>query len=1227
MNVRGIRDITKRKSIFLFCRRKNADLIFLQETHSIEDDVKLWKSQWGELCFFSHGTNLSAGVAVLTNKFRGDVIEFDISDEGRWIILITKLDGCVFITCNVYSYNGVSLAKNLFTQLGYKIEKYKLKFPNSYLIIGGDFNDAPDDHMDRIPPRDNPPVRFKCTSYTMDKLNVVDVWRFLNPNTKEFTWSNTNRSLCSRIDLWLTSTNCLQYIKDVSHSYAPLSDHQVVSLHLGGNINNHSHRGYWKLNTNLLKDEVFSNMVKMNALYIFKKKDMDHIQKWEFFKFKTREIAIRRSKEIKRINAARETNTMTELNSLLSKTDLNEEEEGRVKNLKDEIDKLYMDLTKGAFIRSRSKWLEQGERNSAYFFALEKRNQKRNSITSLRIEDKVISDHTVITGYVENFYRNIYTSVAQPDVCHTFMQHIKNSIPTISEQFYTQCEDPITKIEMASAARSMKTGKSPGNDGLPVEFYLSFWDIIEGPLFEALTLCIENKELSTSMKQGAICLIPKPQKDPQIIENWRPITLLNVDYKIMALMFAKRLKRGLGDIISETQTGFMSNRHISSNIRLILDLIDYPEFLNSHAFILFLDFYKAFDTVEHNFLFKAVHGFGFGPRFSSAVQMLYKNISSSVMLYPHSTARFPVSRSVRQGCPVAPFLFLLVVECLAIFVKNNFEIKGIQIFGREIKITQLADDTALFLQDKHQVEKAISTVSTFSDASGLRLNMTKCELMCLFDSNDPVIANLVVKEKVKYLGIEISKNVKERQQLNFLPQLKKTKTIFNLWKQRDVSIWGRTLLTKAEGISRFVYPAMSLNVEDSICNDINKTISEFVWKNKHPKLKRNILTNSKETGGLELIDFSVLNQSFKVKWIKQCLTNSNSLWFFIPTNIFSKLGGLPFLLKCNFSVSKLPIKLCAFYQQALLAWKIAYKHNFSPHKAIIWNNQNITKNGKSLFVTKWKEKNITLLHELFDKNGKLLTYEAFLRKFNFPVTSKEFSFVIKSIPSGLLELMKAQGLTASQSTTDLLLVGGIDIKNYKCSNKHIRNSLRVNKVVPACKAQWNAIFSNINWQTAWLIPSKYCINNKIKELHWKILHKIYPTNLSISKFKEINPNCTFCNEVEESLIHLFFECKYSKDMWTQLAVYLHRKTTLNIFLRCSDIILYYEHKHKQFKYIVNLFILIGKNHIHKSKFSNSKPRLNLLLIELKNYISCLNNISNKNSSMTLNYLNSLKIAI
>ncbi len=105
------------------------------------------------------------------------------------------------------------------------------------------------------------------------------------------------------------------------------------------------------------------------------------------------------------------------------------------------------------------------------------------------------------------------------------------------------------------------------------------------------------------MKQGLITSIPKPGKDLLSPLITGPITLLNLDYKILSLVLAKRLKTGLSDIINETQTGFMPKRHISCNIRLILDLIDYANYINSDAIILFLGFYKAFDTIEHKFYF------------------------------------------------------------------------------------------------------------------------------------------------------------------------------------------------------------------------------------------------------------------------------------------------------------------------------------------------------------------------------------------------------------------------------------------------------------------------------------------------------------------------------------------------------------------------------------------------------------------------------------------------
>ena len=299
--------------------------------------------------------------------------------------------------------------------------------------------------------------------------------------------------------------------------------------------------------------------------------------------------------------------------------------------------------------------------------------------------------------------------------------------------------------------------------------------------------------------------------------------------------------------------------------------------------------------------------------------MLYKNIDSCVTLFPNTTKRFPVMRSVRQGCPISPFLFLIVVELLSLHILNNPVIKGLFIFDKEIRLTQLADDTALFLKDKNQIENALSLIDEFSAASGLKLNKSKCEILCFYQTNVTTLYDIPVKKCVRYLGIHICRNVMERQQLNFLPKMKKTKTILNLWLQRDLSILGRVLLTKAEGVSRFVYPGLSLNVHDSTCKNINNMFINFVWKNKHHHLKKSLLSGPKDKGGFDLLDFMDLNYTFKVKWLKECLKAPESLWYFIPHNIFKDVGGLHFLLSCNYNISRLPIKLSEFYQQALLA--------------------------------------------------------------------------------------------------------------------------------------------------------------------------------------------------------------------------------------------------------------------------------------------------------------------
>uniref|UniRef100_I3KX85 Reverse transcriptase domain-containing protein n=1 Tax=Oreochromis niloticus TaxID=8128 RepID=I3KX85_ORENI len=377
---------------------------------------------------------------------------------------------------------------------------------------------------------------------------------------------------------------------------------------------------------------------------------------------------------------------------------------------------------------------------------------------------------------------------------------------------------------------------------------------------------MDRGALPPTLCQGLITLIPKPGKDPLLLDNWRPISLLNNDYKMLAQVLANRIKPVLDKVIDESQSGFMQNRHISNNIRLILDIINYPELVQDGSLIPFLDFYKAFDSLEHKFIFTALNKFVFGRSFCNAVQTLYSNSNSSIKLATGPSPRFSLKRGVRQGCPLSVYLFLLSVQ-LNSHIKLS-SLKGLVIANREILISQLADDTALFLRDASQVSVAINNIQPFSKASGLSLNLHKCELLPVKSCSATSIHGIPVRNSVRYLGIQIIKNKQSRCSTNFTPIIDKTLKIFNHWLQRDLPLKGRVLLSKAEGISRLTYAAQSLHVDNTTCKSINKLLYSFLWKNKTHYLRKSVALNSYDKGGINFIDFGALNNTFKINWIK-----------------------------------------------------------------------------------------------------------------------------------------------------------------------------------------------------------------------------------------------------------------------------------------------------------------------------------------------------------------------
>ena len=189
------------------------------------------------------------------------------------------------------------------------------------------------------------------------------------------------------------------------------------------------------------------------------------------------------------------------------------------------------------------------------------------------------------------------------------------------------CDGPLTITELTKAIFSMKLNKSPGLSGLTIEFYQTFWEKIKILVLNSFNEGYNKGELSYMQKQGVLSLLYK-KGDPENIENWRPISLLNIDNKLCTRVLAMRLQNVLPNIISMDQQGYLKNRYIGYNIRQIQDIIDYADHLNIDGAILFLDFRKAFDTVNWDFLFLVLKHFGFNDSFVNWIKTIYKDIFS-----------------------------------------------------------------------------------------------------------------------------------------------------------------------------------------------------------------------------------------------------------------------------------------------------------------------------------------------------------------------------------------------------------------------------------------------------------------------------------------------------------------------------------------------------------------------------------------------------------------------
>ena len=679
INTRGLGDRFKRREIFNWLKYKKMSVYFIQEAHCMQDNTHDWRAEWGYQALFSCCSSNKAGVAILfNNNFSFQLLKAYTDPKGRFIICDLTTNGKYITLANIYAPNEDD--PNFFTSVFNRL----LDFKCEEIIVGGDFNLVLDVNKDKKGGLARSHKKsLEVINDFSENLDLIDAWRVLNPECSRFTWRQKKPEVHCRLDFFLVNqtTFCNIVSADILPGYK--TDHSMITLQISLHSNNRG-RGFWKLNTSFLNDIEYVNRIKL----IINQTKAEYVQDdtvnpnllWEMVKMKVREESLKYGTSKKKKLTKKEEEieqAIASLEKCLSEFKGDETQRQKVwselETKKRELEAIIEYRTKGAILRSKSQWYNEGEKNTKYFLNLEKRHCKQGTISQLKVNDNdLIYTDKEILKECESFYRNLYSSkvaTENQDGAFFFPQQKDRTLLNSDEQ--SLCEGELSIKECLEALKSMVSDKSPGTDGLPCEFYKVFWKDVAEILINSFNYSYEIGKLSISQRRGIIKLIPKKDANLNSIKNWRPLTLLNCDYKIATKAIASRIKMVLPKLVSNDQTGFIRDRFIGENIRLIDSVIKYTKAKNMPGLLLFLDFEKAFDTLEWPFIRKTFEHFGFGPTLLNWLKVFYCNSESCILNNGWASNFFELSRGVRQGCPLSPYLFILSVEVLANAIRQK----------------------------------------------------------------------------------------------------------------------------------------------------------------------------------------------------------------------------------------------------------------------------------------------------------------------------------------------------------------------------------------------------------------------------------------------------------------------------------------------------------------------------------------------------------------------------
>lgn len=347
----------------------------------------------------------------------------------------------------------------------------------------------------------------------------------------------------------------------------------------------------------------------------------------------------------------------------------------------------------------------------------------------------------------------------------------------------------ISEIEVFTAINTLHEGESPGIDGLPIEFYKKVWPFLRQKITNMYNIIFNSKNLSKTQSTGVITLLHKGGSR-SVLGNWRPISLLCSDYKILAKILTLRLKTILPKLISNEQTGGIQERDITQNLIKYRNVIEHFSKQEQHerskgnellhvkrtggAAIVSLDFEKAYDMVDRTFFYQVLTKLGFNEIFTDYIKILYEKSTSKVFINKVFGEEIFLQRGVRQGCPLAMYLYIIFIEPFLKLIKK--QIQPLFISQAKHQISAFVDDVSVFINNPADLSRLEKCIEIFEKATNPKVNKAKSQFLKLgrwTDDSQWPDTWLKSAKSIKILGICWHQDILTTINQNFINQVAK----------------------------------------------------------------------------------------------------------------------------------------------------------------------------------------------------------------------------------------------------------------------------------------------------------------------------------------------------------------------------------------------------------------------------------------------------------------------